>query len=479
MEHILFVWSIVLIVGSWAIRLVMLVVLLVRKRTRTAVSWLLVIFFMPWLGLFLYLLIGEYTLPHRRIGLYRCLQEQFSALQQKYIDNSNLVRYNFDPWLQTTVDTTMKLTGMPVLRGNEADIITWTNDFADLLITDIDHAVHTVHLMFYIYSNDSTGRRVSEALIAAVKRGVTCRILVDAVGSRLMMKTLAEYLTQNGVHVHEALKVNIFRFYLARMDIRNHRKIAVIDGRIAYTGSQNISNPGYHERKNLAWHDMMVRLTGPVVLELQSVFVGDWYSETGEIIEGSGVYTQPQQVGNISIQTLPSGPTYPIENYQSSVVAALYAAQREVTITTPYFVPEESFMQALRVAAKRGVRVGLIIPEISDHSIVGAASRAFFDELLEAGVSIYLYKIGILHTKSMIIDDSLAFVGSSNFDIRSFSLNFEINLVFIGAPFIRQLKELHYHYQLLSIHITREQWAARPFQHKIAQNVANLFSPLL
>ena len=478
MNHFLFIWSITSIIGSWTIRLIMLVVVLMRKRTRTAMGWLVVIFFMPWLGFFLYLLIGEYTLPRRRIELYKRLQEQFRALQRKYIENTNLVRQHFDPNLDTTMAITEKLTKMPILRGNEAEIITQTDEFIERLIADIEQATQTVHLMFYIFANDSTGKRVAEALIAAVVRGVTCRVLVDAVGSRDMIKTLGKHLTEQGVLCQTALKVNILRFYMARMDMRNHRKIVVIDGIVAYTGSQNIVDPGYGHR-NLAWHDIMVRLTGPVVLELQSVFVGDWYSETGEILDGAGVFASPRLVGTISIQTLPSGPSYPIENYQSSVVAATYAAKREVTITTPYFVPDESFMQALRVASMRGVRVDLIVPQRSDQRLVGAASRAYFDELIESGVNVYFYTAGLLHTKSMIIDDSLAFVGTSNFDIRSFSLNFEVNLVFIGAPFIQRLKELHHHYRLLSTHVSLEQWKSRPFLKKLGQNVAKLMSPLL
>jgi cardiolipin synthase len=262
------------------------------------------------------------------------------------------------------------------------------------------------------------------------------------------------------------------------MDLRNHRKIAAIDGEIAYTGSQNIVDTGYGH-KNLAWHDIMVRLTGPVVLELQAVFVGDWYIETGEILDGPGVFTKPKVTGKLSVQTLPSGPTDPTENYQNSVVAALYAAQRQVTITTPYFVPDEAFRQALEVAALRGVEVNIIVPEQLDQIVVRAASRAYFDELLKSGVNIYFYTPGLLHSKSMCIDDSMAFIGTSNFDLRSFSLNFEINLVFFGAPFIRRLKKLQDEYRSHSTLVTREEWDTRPVRTKLAQNVAKLMSPVL
>ncbi len=367
---------------------------------------------------------------------------------------------------------------MPILGGNDVALIARTEDFIDQLIDDIDAARHHVHLLFYIFADDGTGRRVAEALVRASKRGVKCRVLADAVGSRPMFKRLALQMAEQGIEVRQALPVGLFRRRMARVDLRNHRKLAVIDGCTGYTGSQNLVDAGYG-RKDLAWYDLMVRLTGPILLELQSMFVSDWYFETEEILEGGEYFLDPPLKGEIAVQTLPSGPTYPTENYQRIVVAALYAAERRVTITSPYFVPDAAFLQAMQTAVLRGVEVELVVPRRCDQILVGAAGRSYFDELLDMGVKLYLYDKGLLHAKTMCVDESIAFIGSSNFDIRSFALNFEINLLFYGPEVAAQLHDQQRRYMADAFLLSAERWAERPAMKKLFQNVARLLSPLL
>jgi len=223
----------------------------------------------------------------------------------------------------------------------------------------------------------------------------------------------------------------------------------------------------------------MVRLEGPVVLELQAVFVSDWYHETGEMIEGADVFPDAPQPGSIAVQTLPSGPNYPTENYQRLVVAAIYAARRQVTITTPYFIPDAAFLQALEVAVLRGIQVRLIAPRRVDQVMVGAASRAYYQDVLEAGVELYLYRDGLLHAKTVSIDDDVAMIGSSNFDIRSFVLNFEINMVFYGPQVAGALQAQQQCYLEQSDRVTLDQWKQRPLAAQVFQNIAKLLSPLL
>jgi len=478
MNEFLFYWSIFSIAGSWLIRIVMLALVVQRKPASAAMGWLVVIFFMPWVGLVLYLLIGENTLPRRRIERYGNLLSHIESIFHRYRQYSGIVRPDLGPSFDSTITLVEHLTRMPILTGNDAEMLTRTNDVIDRLVADINSARKHVHLMFYIFANDATGNRIGDALIHAVERGVTCRVLVDAVGSRPMLKTLGKRLSQKGVSIRPFLPVNLMRFYMERIDMRNHRKIAVIDSCIAYTGSQNIVDAGYGHF-DLAWHDIMVRLTGPVVLELQTVFAGDWHFETGEMLDSPEVFTIPSSTGQMTIQALPSGPTYPTENYQHIVVAAIFAAQRQVTITTPYFVPDESFMHALKVASQRGVIVELIFPARHDQKVVGAASKAYYGELLDAGVHIYEYHPGLLHSKSMRIDDSLAFIGTSNFDIRSFTLNFEINMVFYGPIFVKHLRTIQEEYRANASLLTREKWQMQPRIKTFARNVAKLLSPLL
>ena len=464
--------------SEWVICLVMLVVVTRRRPPSSAMAWLLVIFFLPWVGLGLYLLIGEHRLPRRRTRRHARLLRELTAVGRGSEGHPSIVRPELGPDAMAAVTLAERLGSMPILGGNDVELMTQTDDFIDRLIADVDSAEHHVHLLFYIYADDETGRRVAEALARAVERGVKCRVLVDSVGSARMLKRLAPKMLAQGIELRESLPVGIVRRRAARIDMRNHRKLAVIDGRIAYTGSQNIVNADYGH-KDLAWHDMMARLTGPAVLELQAVFVSDWSFDTGEILDGDGVFPDPPVAGSIPVQTLPSGPSYPTENYQRMVVAALHAARQHVILTTPYFVPDEPFMQALEVAVLRGVEVELIVPKRTDRWLVAAASRAYYTALLEAGVKLHLYQEGLLHSKTMSIDRALAFLGTSNFDIRSFTLNFEVNLLLYDADVTERLRAEQRRYIDDSVEMTAEQWQKRPAVQKVFENIAKLLSPLL
>jgi cardiolipin synthase len=460
-------------------RVVMMLVVVNRPRPPgSAMAWLMVIFFLPWVGLVLYVLVGENHLPRRRMEQHARLVGELLAVRRRIEAHPSLVRPELGPESMAAVTLAEHLGYMPILGGNDVELMTRTEDVIDRLVADIDGAEHHVHLLFYIYADDQTGRRVADALARAVQRGVKCRVLVDSVGSTRMLKRLGPRMVAQGVQLRETLPVGIFRRRMARIDLRNHRKLAVIDGRIAYTGSQNIVNADYGH-KDIAWHDMMARLTGPAVWELQAVFLADWYFDTDELLDGGEVFPDPPVAGTIPVQTLPSGPSYPVENYQRMVAAALHGAREHVILTTPYFVPDEPFMQALQVAVLRGVTVELIVPERSDRWLLTAASRAYYGELLDAGVKLHLYSAGLLHSKTMSIDHAVAFLGTSNFDIRSFALNFEVNLLLYDKDVTERLRTEQQAYITDSIELTAEQWRERPMGQKILQNIAKLLSPLL
>jgi cardiolipin synthase len=466
-------------IGEWVIRLVMLGVIVGQRRPpSSAMAWLMVIFFLPWLGLVLYLLIGSDHLPRRRIEQHARLVKELLALRQRFDGHPSIEHPGLAPESRAAVTLAEKLGHMPILGGNDVELMTRTEDVVDRLVADVDAAEHHVHLLFYIYADDETGRRVAEALARAVERGVTCRVLVDSVGSNGMLKRLGPWMTERGIRLCEALPVGVFRRRMARIDLRNHRKVAVIDGRIAYTGSQNLVNADYG-RRDMAWHDMMARLTGPAVLELQAVFLADWYFDTDELLDGDEIFPDPAMVGDTPVQTLPSGPSYPTENYQRMVVAALHAARKRVIVTTPYFVPDEPLMQALEVAVLRGVRVDLIVPQRADRWLVTAASRAYYGELLDSGVNLHLYQPGLLHSKTVTIDDAVGFLGTSNFDIRSFALNFEVNLLLYNQPVTERLRAEQEAYLAASAPVGPDQWHRRPRAQRLFQNAAKLLSPLL
>jgi cardiolipin synthase len=471
-------WSLLYYLLEWVIRIVMLVVVTRRRQPSSAMAWLLVIFFWPLPGLVLYLLIGENRLPRRRAGRHAQLLEELEVLRCRFGHEDRIVRPQLPPEQMSAVVLAERLGYMPIVGGNEAAMMTDTDEVIDRLVADVDAAKRNVHLLYYIFAADATGRRVAEALARAVRRGVTCRVLVDAVGSRPMLKTLGAEMIRQGVRLRAALPVNLFRRHAARLDLRNHRKLAVIDGVAAYTGSQNIVDADYGH-KDMAWHDMSVRLEGPIVAQLQAVFVGDWYYETDELLDGDDVFPGANSDGAIAAQALPSGPDYPTENYQRMVVAALHTARRHVIITSPYFVPDEAFLQAIEVAVLRGVEVEVILPRRCDQIMVGAASRAYYDDLLRLGARVHLYDKGLLHAKTMSIDDAVALIGSSNFDIRSFALNFEISLLFYGPRVTEELRRQQNRYIAASTRLSAEQWDARPARAKILQNIAKLLSPLL
>ncbi len=471
-------WSLLYLVSEWIIRLVMLFVVTHRRRPVAALAWLLVISFLPWFGLFLYLLIGENRLPRKRVAEHRAMLAELERRDGRLHPFSPSGGADAREEHRDLIALAEQLTGMPAVGGNRVELLGITEEFVDRLVEDIDAATRHVHLEFYIYANDETGRRIADTLVRAVERGVCCRLLVDAVGSKRMLRRLAPELRQKGVEVHAMLPVHLLRLVVARLDLRNHRKLAVIDGEIAYAGSQNVVNEDYG-RRNLVWHDIMVRVTGPVIHSLQAVFLADFYTSRDEVVEDESVFPALGTPGNTVLQALPSGPNYPTESYQRMVAAAIHAARRGIIITTPYFVPDEATFQALQVAVLRGVDVDIIMPRRSDQILVGAASRAYYEPLLEAGVRVHLYDRGLLHAKTISIDDAIAFIGSSNFDIRSFALNFELNLALYGPEVTRALREKQRRYLNDAGQLDLADWKQRAWHREMTQRLAALLSPLL
>jgi len=471
-------WSMVYLAAEWTVRGIMLIVVTQRQRPPSALAWLVGIFFLPWVGLVFYFLVGENRLPLRRTQQRLIVDEKLKLLGDRFRGHPHIEHPELKGNAATVVHLAEKLGSLPILGNNSITLIDDTDEMIDRLVADIDAATHHVHLLYYIFADDQTGRRVADALERAARRGVQCRLLVDAVGSRRMYKSLGPRLQEAGVDVRLALPVNLWRRQAARLDLRNHRKLAIIDGLIGYAGSQNIVNADYGH-KDLAWLDLSVRLEGPILLELQVVFSQDWFFETSELLADESVFPDPVVKGDVAVQTLPSGPIYPTENYQRLVVAAIHGATRRVVITTPYLVPDEPTLQAMQTAVLRGVRVQVIVPERCDQVLVGAASRGYYELLLEAGIELYLYQDGLLHAKTILIDDTISLIGTSNFDIRSFAINFELNLMFFGAETAKSLDRLIAAWLAKSNQLTSSAWAERPFLVQTAENVARLFSPVL
>jgi cardiolipin synthase len=473
-----FVFIISYIISEWIIRIVMLLVVPQRRRPTSALAWLMIIFLQPWIGLVIFFLFGAQRVNKARFIKFDELHKLLDSGEKKLKERDDVVAPVLNEKGQKISDFVQTLGSMPPLRGNTSQLLPDAQKFYDLLVEDINNAKESIHMLFYIYNDDVVGQRIAEALAAAAKRGVICRLLVDSMGSKEMLKTLAPDMRKKGIEVHDALPVKSKSRFVGRVDMRNHRKVIVIDGVVGYTGSQNITDPSYGH-VDLIWHDVMMRLTGKILLELQFLFISDWYMETNEQLIKPELFPEREQNGSADLQILPSGPIYPQENYQSLVVSMFYYATKRVIITTPYLVPDEVFMQAVQSACTRGIEVIIICPEKTDQLMPTLAARSYYESLLLYGARIYLHTDGLLHAKTMTIDGEYGLFGSSNFDIRSFAINFEVNLVIYDNKTNTDLVALQEKYLAESTELTFEEWNKRSNKVKLWQNVARLVSPML
>ncbi|HHB81724.1 MAG TPA: cardiolipin synthase, partial [Aliiroseovarius sp.] len=318
------------------------------------------------------------------------------------------------------------------------------------LIADIDAARESVHILYYIWLNDTTGTNTARALIRAAGRGVKCRVMVDGLGSRAFTRSaLWREMAAAGVECAIALPINkpIRTLLTSRIDLRNHRKITVIDGRIGYTGSQNCADPEFRTKPKYApWVDILLRFEGPVVAQLQLLFASDWLKEVETPLEEFKLESRAQ-AADVTAAALGDGPTERFGASPQMFCTLIESARRELVVTTPYFVPDQTVIDALCATALRGVKVTLTLPKYNDSWVVAAASRSYYRRFLEAGGEIWEYRPGLLHTKAMSIDGKAVFIGSSNMDMRSFDLNYENDVLIedagvTGAVRARQLSYL-------------------------------------
>jgi cardiolipin synthase A/B len=353
----------------------------------------------------------------------------------------------------------------------------------DALIADIDAASSTCHLEFYIWEPGGDADGIVDALIRARRRGVICRVLLDAVGSRPFLRSaLAARMRAAGVELQGALAGGLFHALVTRFDLRMHRKIVIVDSRIGYTGSMNLADPRLF-KQNLRigqWVDAMVRLRGPAVEALALTFLADWNLEREDGLEAlrSDEVRRSPALEGATVQVVPTGPTMEGDAIQI-LLTTIYAARRSLTITTPYFVPDEALLMALVSAARRGVDVTLIVPERVDSLLVRLASQPHMGELLTNGVKVVLFRGGLLHTKSIVVDRETSLIGSLNLDPRSIYLNFEITLVVYDSGFAADLDKLHRSYAAASVPMSLTDWRGRSVYKRFLDNVVRLLSPLL
>lgn len=466
-------YSLWLLVVDWLIRIAALFWIPARTTPGAARSWMLLVGFLPLLGLPLYLLFGHPWLSRERITRQRAAsqvirEEQAPLADQRWRATPGLAAAEMVPLVERLGDF------MPT-HGNQVELLDDYDGALRRLLDDIDGARQRVHLLYYLMFDDAVGDAVADALVRAAARGVQCRLLLDAVGARRGLRRYRRRLQAAGVQVQDMLPGGLRWRRSGRMDLRNHRKVAVIDNRAAWLGSQNLAAagfiPGFPNR------ELVARVQGPAVAHLEGVFASDWFIETGERL--AVLPTLPLHDADIATQLLPSGPAYPFENARDTVNALIHLARRRLVLVTPYFVPDDATLSALRIAALSGVETQLILSKSSNQRLTAWAQESYYAELLAAGVRIALYRPHFLHAKHLSVDEDIALIGSINLDIRSFALNAEIGLLCYDVDTVARLRRIEAGYLADADALSAGDWARRPAWRRSREGIARLADPLL
>jgi cardiolipin synthase len=483
--------SVALIVAEVAIVVCALVVLPGGRRPQTAMAWLILILAVPFFGFVVFLLFGRTSVGRKR----RAEQAEVNAdiLAAAPLDDlgDEARRDELPAPVRGFTRLNRKLGVLPMTYGNTVEL---TDDYSgciEAMRLEVAQARHFVHVQFYISAWDDVTAPLFEELARAAERGVEVRFLYDHIGSRgiPVYKEMLERLRGTKIRSAAMLPIRPLHGQIRRPDLRNHRKILVVDGRVAFSGSQNLIEPCYDKPKNQklgrAWVELMARVEGPVVQELNVVFATDWYKETGERLQDvvRAVPPPPSQrpgaLTDVGVQVVPSGPGFVTENNLRLFNSLLYSAQRRLSLTSPYFVPDDSLLYAVTTAAQRGVDVELFVSATADQFMVAHAQRSYYEALLAAGVRIWLYPEPlVLHAKHFSVDDTVAVVGSSNMDMRSFALNYEVVMMMVGPEIVAELSKVQDKYRELSTELTLEAWQGRGRAQTYLNNVMRLTATL-
>lgn len=459
-----------------------------NRRPASSSAWLLLILFVPLLGFPLYWLIGSPWVRGRRHEV----QSRANQLLAEANEHLPMLPAGVDilPGLASVVRMNRRLTSLPCVTGADEGLYGDTGEFFAALAEAIDAAEHHAHIEFYIVSRDTSTEAVFQAMFRAVARGVQVRLLLDHLGSRKYpgRKEMEQALTDGGVDWHHMMPIDPLRRRWRRPDLRNHRKLLVVDAETGFVGSRNLIGDAYgsaaNERAGRRWKDLSMRVSGDVVTSLQSVFLTDWFTETGERLDAATYLLdhpdlEPGDRANI-LQVVPSGPGFPTEPNLRMFTALVSLATEKISITSPYFVPDESLLAAITSAAYRGVHVELFVGEKADQFLVGHAQRSYYRALLTAGVVIQLYPAPtVLHGKYLTIDDAVGVIGSSNMDYRSFGLTYEVMMMGFGGDLVARLQANDEQYRAACRELTLQEWDQQRWHQRYLDNVCRLTSALM
>jgi len=479
-------FSIIAIIG-WIIPLVMLFFVPVNRKPSSATAWLMLIFLLPYIGLIIFLLIGSPKLSRHR----RAQQRTMDSLISKAITDAEqqpeltaLLQPVILPHYEPFVTLNTNLGFLPAFGGNSVELLPNYDDVFQRIAEEIDAAKKFVHIEYFALNRDKETECVFAAMERAVSRGIKVRVLMDHLGSRKYpnFKKMRAQLTAAGIENHLMLQLHFFGSKYSRPDLRNHRKIVVIDGQVAFTGSQNLIKRNYFRKDAIYYDELVALVKGPIAAQFEAAFVTDWYSETGFLLNSQNApetYMEPLIGGNVLCQVLPSGSGFENENNLRLFTSLIHAAKYKLVITNPYFVPDDALMIAITSAALRGVDVTLLNSAVSDQFFVSHAERSYYEDLLNAGVKIYHYNAPILlHSKLISVDDDIAVIGSSNLDIRSFQLNLEVTLVCYDAGVVADLRQIESAYIRKSSLVNIDEWKTRTVKEKLFENISRLTAAL-
>lgn len=452
-------------------------ILLEGREAYARAAWLLLLLSLPGIGTILYLLFGE---PWISAAFHRRARDAYEALlpfaPQTLTDP-------LSPATAGAFRTCEAASRWSVSTGNTAQVAPGADSAIATIVTDIDAATRTVHLSFYIWLSDDNGTKVVDAVCRAARRGVVCRIAADAIGSRALIRSRHwKAMREAGARTYASLPVPFGLGILAghRTDLRNHRKIIVVDGGITWCGSQNCADPAFLPKRKFApWVDILIRYEGPIARQAELIFASAWMAETGEdmrpALASAPFGVRPDGFSAIAVGT---GPLSPHATMTDIFVAVLAAARERAVITTPYFAPDPPLLDAIVAAARRGVQLTIIFPQRNDSRIVGAISRAYYPVLARAGVHIHEFRGGLLHAKTLVVDDALALVGSANMDRRSLDLNFENNVLFESVALAAEVGKHQRRWLADAIEVDHGGVAERSLPRRFIDNLLTMAAPL-
>jgi cardiolipin synthase len=441
-------------------------------------AWVMIIVVAPLVGMIAYVLVGETNIGRGRTAR---LRKAFEILPPPI--GTPGVEAQLPEGTLPLFRAGTSVSGYLPVAGNRAELLESSEAAIDAMVADIDTATDHVHLLFYIWLPDSSGLKIVAALQRAALRGVACRAMADDVGSRSMIRSEHWRAMQAaGVQLARAMPIGnpLIGAIWGRLDMRNHRKIVVIDNAVTYCGSQNCADAAFLPKAKFApWVDIMVRLEGPIARQNQHLFASDWMGHgEDDLTELLQQPLPPEQPGFVA-QVIGTGATVRPSAMPEIFVSVMNAARRELVITTPYYVPDETIQAALCASAYRGVETTFIVPERNDSWVVAAASHSYYAELLEAGVMIREYRGGLLHSKTMTVDGELALIGSANMDRRSFELNFENNMLIADQALTAALRQRQQSYIEASVLVHAPEVEAWGGTRRIWNNTIAMLGPVL